>query len=149
LRAAPALSDLREIASAFRDLTKALAASAPTRADAPIAQPAVASQQPVPDVIYSSEDADVVPPVAQSQKMPPWRPSPSEAVLEFTGVLRLLIDQSGAVVSATMPDSTRPAYDQLLLRATRDWKFLPARNKQGMPVRYLLLIQVQLKAEAR
>ena len=62
--------------------------------------------------------------------------------------LRLLIDESGAVISATMPASTtRAVYDQLLIRAARDWKFLPAQ-KQGMPVRYLKLIEIQLKPTA-
>jgi tetratricopeptide (TPR) repeat protein len=142
---ASALSDLRAVASAFRDLTKALAASPPPIAGAGIVPQAAIAQ--APDVIYTAADADVIPPVAQSQRVPQWRPSPNEAVREFTGALRLLIDQSGAVVSATMSASTRPAYDQLLLKAARDWKFAPAR-KQGMPVRYLKLIEIRLKADA-
>ena len=76
-----------------------------------------------------------------------WRPSPLEAVQEFTGALRLLIDESGAVVSATIAATTRAAYDALLIRAARDWKFLPAQ-KQGTPVRYLKLIEIQLKPTA-
>jgi len=146
LQEAYALSDLRAVASAFRDLTKALAASAPSPvADTPIIQPTAIV--PAPDVIYTAADADVVPPVAQSQRLPPWRPASNEAAREFTGALRLLIDQSGAVVSATMSASARPAYDQLLLRAAREWKFAPAR-KQGTPVRYLKLIEIRLKADA-
>ena len=104
-------------------------------------------QQPARDVIYTAADADVTPPVAQTQKMPMWRPSPQEAVQEFKGALRLLIDESGAVVSATMPATTRAAYDSLLLRAAREWKFLPAQ-RQGVPVRYLKLIEIQLKPTA-
>ena len=145
LRDASALADLRAVVSAFRDLTKALAVAAPPVAASGITQQAVIPQ--APDVIYTAADADVIPPVAQSQKVPQWRPSPNEAVKEFTGALRLLIDQSGAVVSATMSASTRPAYDLLLLKAARDWKFLPAR-KQGTPVRYLKLIEIRLKADA-
>jgi len=146
LQEASALSDLRAVASAFRDLTKALAASAPPPvADTPIIQQTAIV--PAPDVIYTAADADVVPPVAQSQRLPPWRPASNEAAREFTGALRLLIDQSGAVVSATMSASARPAYDPLLLRAAREWKFAPAR-KQGAPVRYLKLIEIRLKADA-
>ena len=148
LQGAPALADLREVASAFRDLTKALAASAPT----PAASAKASEQPPVPQpqaiqAIYTSADTDVVPPVAQSQKMPPWHPSPNESVQEFRGALRLLIDESGAVISATIPNRTRPAYDQMLLKAARDWKFSPAR-KDGVPVRYLKLIEIRLKAGA-
>jgi TonB family protein len=79
--------------------------------------------------------------------MPMWRPSALEAEKEFKGALRLLIDESGSVISATMPATTRAAYDQLLIRAARDWKFLPAQ-KQGTPVRYLKVIEIQLMPTA-
>jgi TonB family protein len=144
LRGTPTLSDLRQVASAFRDLTKALATTGPPPAEAASGQPPAVAQERVPDIIYTSEDADVIPPVAKSQKMPTWRPSPNEAVQQFTGVLRLLIDSTGTITSASMPDSTSTQYDQLLLRAARDWKFSPAR-KNGVPVRYLLLIEVRLQ----
>jgi tetratricopeptide (TPR) repeat protein len=140
-----ALTDLREVASAFRDLTKALAAPAAPVADARTIQQTVIPQQQTADIIYTSANADVIPPVAQSQRVPPWRPSPNEAVREFKGALRLVIDRSGAVESATMSASTRPAYDPLLLKAARGWKFEPAR-KQGTPVRYLKLIEIRLEA---
>lgn len=138
------LGDLRAVASAFRDLATAVAASAASLADVRLAQPPALPPEPARDIIYTAADADVSPPVAQSQKMPMWRPSPREAVQEFKGALRLLIDESGAVISATIPATTRAAYDQLLIRAARDWKFLPAQ-KQGTPVRYLKLIEIQLK----
>jgi len=141
------LSDLRAVASAFRDLTKAVAASGTSLADVRPAQQPALPQEPVRDIIYTAADTDVTPPVTQSQRIPPWHPSPHEAVQEFRGWLRLLIDQSGAVVSATMPATTRPSYDQLLVRAARDWKFLPAQ-KQGTPVRYLKLVEIQLKGTA-
>jgi tetratricopeptide (TPR) repeat protein len=136
------LKDLRAVASAFRDLAKAV-----TAADLkPVEQPTL-PPQPARDIIYTAADTDVTPPVVQTQKMPMWRPSPQEAVQEFKGALRLLIDESGAVVSATMPATTRAAYDSLLLRAAREWKFLPAQ-RQGVPVRYLKLIEIQLKPTA-
>jgi tetratricopeptide (TPR) repeat protein len=138
------LTDLRAVASAFRDLARAVAASAPILAEARPAQPPPLSPEPVRNIIYTSADTDVTPPVAQSQKMPMWRPSALEAEKEFRGALRLLIDESGSVISATMPMTTRAAYDQLLIRAARDWKFLPAQ-RQGAPVRYLKVIEIQLK----
>jgi len=141
------LSDLRAVASAFRDLAKTVTESGMNPADAKPVQQAALSQEPARDIIYTAADTDVTPPVAQSQNVPKWRPSPLEAVKEFKGVLRLLIDESGAVVSATVVATTRPAYDWLLVRAARDWKFLPAQ-KQGTPVRYLKLIEIQLKPTA-
>jgi tetratricopeptide (TPR) repeat protein len=151
LQPSTTLKDLKEVAAAFRDLTKALAATAPSAAQDTRAslQPPAGGRPPVADIVYTSADTDVTPPVAQSQRIPPWRPSsPRESGQEFRGALRLLIDQSGAVVSATMPSSARPAYDQLLLRAAREWKFTPAQ-KDGVPVRYLKLIEVRLRAGAQ
>jgi hypothetical protein len=141
------LSDLRTIASAFRDLARAQAASAASVADMRAAQQPPVPTEQMRDLIYTAADADVTPPVVKSQRMPPWRPAPQATVQEFRGVLRLLIDQTGAVVSAAMAASTVPMYDSLLVRAARDWKFLPAQ-KQGVPVRYLKLIEIQLKATA-
>lgn len=146
LRDSSALRDLRDVASAFRDLARAVAATAlPVDAPkAPVAQASV-THDDVADVIYTVADVDVAAPVARSQKTPPWYPSTHrEATQEYRGVLRLLIDRSGTVVSATMPAGTSPEYDQVLLRAAREWKFLPAQ-KQGRPVRYLKVIEIHLK----
>jgi hypothetical protein len=144
LREWTAVTDLRAVASAFRDLAQAM--SAPVSAP-PDARPAALSPQPLlepPDITYTSADSDVIPPVSLSQRAPQWRPSsPQEATQDYRGVLRLLIDRTGAVVSATMPTGTRPAYDQALVRAAREWKFQPAQ-KQGRPVRYLKIIEIHL-----
>ena len=150
VQGAPMLTDLKQVAAAFRDLTKALAESPAPKAavkaepNGSAQAPAVAPPNPA-DTVYTSADEDVTPPVARSQRVPSWRPSPRDTTKEYRGALRLLIDQSGAVVSASMPASTRPDYDQLLLRAAREWKFSPAR-KNGTPVRYLKLIEVHLQA---
>jgi TonB family protein len=85
--------------------------------------------------------------VALTQKAPVWRPTAQEEKQDYRGVLRLVIDKAGAVVSATMPAGTRPAYDQALMRAAREWKFQPAQ-KQGRPVRYLKVIEIHLTPSA-
>jgi tetratricopeptide (TPR) repeat protein len=126
LRDWSAAADLRSVASAFRDLAKAVAAApvspaAAARSAEPSLQPAL---EP-PDITYTSADA------AQ----------------EYKGVLRLLIDRSGAVLSATMPTGTLPAYDDALVRAAREWKFQPAQ-KQGRPVKYLKIIEIRLAPSA-
>ena len=71
-----------------------------------------------------------------------------EAAQDYRGVLRLVIDKSGTVESATMLTGTRPAYDQLLVRAAREWKFEPAQ-KQGRPVRYLRIVEIHLAPTAQ
>lgn len=153
VQASPALSDLRTVVTAFRDLTKAMAAAqAPPP---PVARPVEATPTPAPppvngqqpsDVIhiYTSADPDVAAPIAQVQRIPPWIPNRTEAMQDFHGTLELLIDQTGAVISATMRTSAHPAYNQQLLRAAREWKFMPARH-EGKPVRYLKIVDVHLK----
>jgi hypothetical protein len=154
LREWQAATDLRAVASAFRDLAKAVEAPVPAPTPVPAA-PAVKTTQfqpgpPLepPDVTYTIADTDVIPPVALTQKAPQWHPTSSqEASQEYRGVLRLLIDRSGSVVSATMPAGTRPAYDFALMRAARDWKFQPAQ-KHGRPVTYLKIIEIHLTTNA-
>jgi TonB family protein len=152
LREWSAASDLRAVASAFRDLTKAVAVAVATPVSpAPEARPAEFRSQPMlppRDIIFSSEDQDVTPPVSLSQRTPQWRPSSQEAAQDYRGVLRLVIDKSGTVESATMLTGTRPAYDQLLVRAAREWKFEPAQ-KQGRPVRYLRIVEIHLAPTAQ
>jgi hypothetical protein len=145
IQAVPALIDLRTIVAAFRDLTKAVeAAQTPARpAEVPAAEPTPA---PPNDAltIYTSADADVAAPIAQTQRIPPWLPGRPEATQDFRGTLELLVDETGAVTSATMRASVHPAYNQLLLRAARDWKFMPAR-RQSKPVRYLKIVEIHLR----
>jgi TonB family protein len=143
LREWSAAADLRAVASAFRDLAKAVATPA---SPAPDARPAEFRPQPAlapHDITYTPADTDVTPPVSLLQRMPEWRPSRQEAAQDYRGVMRLVIDKSGTVESATMATGTRPAYDQLLVRAAREWKFEPAQ-KQGRPVRYLKIIEIHL-----
>lgn len=97
--------------------------------------------------MYTSADADVTPPIAQTQRVPPWIPERAVAAQDFHGTLELLIDETGAVTASTMRTSAHPTYNQLLLRATRDWKFTPAR-RQGVPVRYLKIVDIHLKPPA-
>jgi len=162
LREWSAAPDLRAVAAAFRDLAKAVAAPAlaapvvraaearPAEARPAESRPAESRSQPViqpavdaPQLIYSTADADVTPPITVTQRPPQWRPSAHEAAQEYKGVLRLVIDRWGTVESATMASGTRPTYDQALLRAARDWKFQPAQ-KDGRPVRYLKVIEIHL-----
>jgi hypothetical protein len=157
VQVSPALSDLRTVVTAFRDLTKAMAAQTPapmvarpletsaSMATAPV--PAADPRPPDAPRIYTSADADVAPPIAQTQRIPPWMSGRAGSGQEFHGTLELLIDETGAVMSAAMRTSAHPTYDQLLLRATHEWKFTPAR-RQGVPVRYLKIVDVHLKPPA-
>lgn len=156
----PALRDLRTVVSAFSDLTKAMAAAQaqppavkgpaqPPPAQGAVRPPpaaqAATESTPPPDAIYTSANADVVPPVAQLQPMPLWiPPTPAVARQDFRGALEVLVDERGTVVSAALRAGLHPAYNELLLRAARGWKYAPAQRK-GIPVRYLKVIDIHLR----
>jgi hypothetical protein len=162
LQGVTALADLRTVVIAFRDLTKAMAAPAESSAHPLPATPTMPAQpQPAPPadgakasptspaaanllIIYTAADQDVVPPIPQSQSVPPWVPPRTDSTKDFHGTLELLIDEQGKVLSASLRASLHPTYNGVLLRAARDWKFVPAR-KQGVPVRYLKVVDIHLQ----
>jgi TonB family protein len=159
----PALTDLRTVASGFRDLSKAR----PPKVESAPAPQVVAQVQPAPAIPtppaesasaavntpavstrsgpYRDGDADVVPPVVLNQALPQWivpqgtRPAAwqPEAVVEVT------IDESGSVVSAVLRKGFHPSYDPQLIKAALSWKYEPAR-RAGTPVRFVKLIAIRL-----
>ena len=85
----------------------------------------------------------MVPPVAVSKKVPPWRPGGIEIWYEYVGVLELVVDEQGNVAAASIRKSVHPLFDAKLVQAARDWKFRPA-SKQGQPVSYSTFVEVKL-----
>ncbi len=84
-------------------------------------------------------------PVALTQEMPPWRPPTNlRNGVVLTGLVRVIIDESGKVENAMMLRAIHPSYDAALLRAARTWTFKPAL-KDGQPVKYAKVIEVQLQ----
>lgn len=137
----PPLSELRVLAAGFRDLS---AASIPPPPIPAREQPAVVAAPPVAVVrrIYTAEDRTVVPPVARQQKIPPF---PVNAATSLSGVLELLIDESGAVESAVMRVPIQARFDGQLVDAARSWVFTPA-TLDGTPVKYRRLVQIAVTA---
>ena len=152
----PALADLRELSEGFLRLSEAEVAAleARRRAEAPPApvappaaeaRPTVALAEPQERLIYAAGDAGVTPALELPRSMPRWAPTtPAMKLFAATGVLEIVIDETGAVERATMLKRTAPAYDEALLRAARTWKYVPAR-KGTKPVRYRHLFEVSLR----
>ena len=146
----PTLSDLRTVVSAFRDLSNALARQpepAPARvvAAAPASASAGAAAPPIP-VVYREGEPDLLAPEVLNQTLPRWSvPSALSGPLwrDRQGVLEVLIDENGDVISATLRKSFHPAYDAQLVKAAMGWKYKPAQ-KGGVPVRFLKLVNVRL-----
>ena len=142
----PAYTDLRTIATGFRDLSRAVSAAPPPVTAVPAAAPAVAAAPPAP----ASEpvpDPITTPPVALSQPLPPWVPSRtagSTISREFSGTLAVTIDDHGDVTAATILKSIHPLYDPELIKAARTWKFKPA-TRNGVPTSALKTIEIRLR----
>jgi hypothetical protein len=130
----PPLSDLRTLAQGFHELSaKAAAPPPPPPAPQPIAQPMVR--------IYSAEDVNVVPPLALRQVFPPF---PARMVPPGQGVVEVVVDETGIVVSASLRQAVNPQYDAIVLGAAKTWLYKPA-SLNGVPVKYRKMIQVVLR----
>ena len=132
------LADLRTLSSGFLDLIKTAAAPAP----APAVQVPTAPPPPPAPRVYSGEDADVTPPVAVSQAVPPWRPSKQEAQMYEIAVI-LLIDETGSVASLRLEGNLPASYEARFREAVGHWKYRPAR-KNGVPVKFQRAMSIRL-----
>jgi len=145
--AQPPLSDLRTLASGFRDLAESALAppplpSLPTPAGA-IAASALAPGPIVP-AVYTSANTDIVPPIVRRQELPAF---PGKSLIGKHGVLEVVVDEQGDVESATMPQAIAPQYDKLALAATKNWHYQPA-TVNGVPVKYRKAIQITVTPNA-
>jgi TonB family protein len=143
------MADLRRLASGFRDLSKTAAAAAvaanakATDPPVPAPPPAAANPTPVPPT-FTAGDLGVVPPATISRNTPTWLPrNDLERRREFRGVLEIVVDERGDVISTSLARSVHPMYDARLVEMSRTWKFRPA-TKDGVPVRYRTLIEIRL-----
>ena len=164
LAPAPAFTDLRTVASGFRDLAKARAPkpepppaapqiqATPVLANVPSTTPPAPGNERTPasaarpgPPVYRDGDADVVPPVALKQTLPQWvvPPGTRAGAWQPDGVLEVTIDESGNVSNAVLRKPFNASYDALILKAARDWKYEPAR-KAGVPVRFVRNVAIRL-----
>ena len=142
----PPLSDLRTLAVGFEELA-AKAAAPPPPPPPPPAPVVVAAAPPPPPApvmfrVYSGEDRDVTPPVIINQALPPFQ---GTVIAPRTGLLEVLISETGEIESAVMTQSVTSAYDRLALIAARMWRFKPAMVN-GVPVKYRKTVQINVKA---
>jgi tetratricopeptide (TPR) repeat protein len=135
----PPLSDIRTLATGFRDLS-ARAAAPPASVEAPDAPPTVAVASP--NRIYNTGEAQVMLPVILRQDLPPL---PRDLVFHRQGVLEVIINEAGFVEAATMRSPIDPRYDGLVLAATRQWRF-QAATVGGTPVKFRKIIGVRTQA---
>lgn len=141
---APELADLKQLSDGFLRLAESEVAAAEKAA----AAAAAAEQQRAPRV-YTASDRDVVPPTPIAQALPEWRASASDMTRDrLRGVLELLIDDQGRVETASLREPISPNFDDRLLRAARDWRFVPAK-RADQPVRYIRIVEIVLQPQGK
>src|SRR5262249_39479989 len=121
----PPLADLRTLAIGFRDLSVSAASPPPSPPLVPSVIPAVpppftpsavpaqtptVNGPPRPLRVYASDDGNVVPPTVVRQELPPF---PAKAVRPLTGALAVIVDEKGAVESASLLGQLNPVYDRM------------------------------------
>jgi TonB family protein len=149
--AQPPLSDLRTLATGFHDLSVKAAAPppppAPLPAPAPVVVVAAPPAAPARDFrrVYTSEDADVILPIAVKQALPPFA---GRLGTPATGVIEVLINAMGTVEKATLLAPIDPRYDQQLVSAAQRWQYKPA-TVEGVPVKFRKSVQVNLQGAPR
>jgi TonB family protein len=135
--------DLRTLAKGFLDLAVAAAAPPPEpkRADPP---PPAQAAAPAPrvDKIWSADEPGVVLPVIIRQEVPRVPVNIARQVRD-RGMLEIVIDEQGRVISMAVRMSMHPIYDPLLLSAARDWRYKPA-TVNGTPVKFRKIIQITI-----
>jgi TonB family protein len=140
----PPLSDMRQLAVGFEELSAKAAAPPPPPPPpppAPVVQAPPPPVVPMPPRVYTAEDRAVVPPTVITQTLPSFR---GVTPVEKIGKLEVVIDESGAVESAVMTTSVNPIYDKLATNAARTWRFAPA-TINGTPVKFRKLVQITIK----
>ena len=139
------LMDLRTLVAGFLDLSSRSAAPPEPKAEAPAPAPAPAAPvaTPTPGRIYQAEDQGVTIAVPVKQEVPRV-PSAFTSQARERGLLELVIDETGRVVSVMVRMSVHPLYDTQLVGAAREWKYLPA-TFGGQPVKFRKMVQVTVK----
>jgi tetratricopeptide (TPR) repeat protein len=144
----PALDDMKLMADGFLLLARALPEEparnlSPTE---PTSKPAAMSAGPnTPEVAPTTTAASR--PVAVKQTMPRWdAPDPISRRAEFRGLLRIKVGADGKVHGAEMIRRAHPMYDGLLLAATQDWIYEPAKQ-DGKPIASEVLVEVHLRPQ--
>ncbi|MGH9312502.1 MAG: energy transducer TonB [Vicinamibacterales bacterium] len=139
------LDDLHLVADGLLTLARAKAAAA--AAARTVSLPAPVPTLPPAPIVYGGDDPRVTVPVAMVQDLPPWRsPGNLRRGTVLSGLVRLIIDETGKVESVTLLRAIHTSYDAALLRAAQNWTFTPAL-KDGQPVKYAKVIEVQLQAQ--
>jgi len=121
------LADMRTLAAGFRDL----------------AERALSTDRGA----SSRRPALTLPPEVISQELPLWPSNlaPS-SLLSLAGLFEIVVSARGDVGSVNVLRSIHPVYDQLLIAASKRWRYRPA-TRDGEPVAYVKRLTVNVTAK--
>ena len=117
----------------------AASATAPMRSPAAVSARADASGAAAAITrVYSAVDEGVSPPVVLEQKMPPMSNEMQliTRAAKSRGMIDIVIDETGRVIDTSVRQSMNAAFDGMIVRESRKWKYRPAMVN-GAPVRYV------------
>jgi TonB family protein len=139
------LADLRVLVTGFIELSLAALAPPPPPPPPPPVVEAPPPPEPPPaasraERIFSGDDPGVTAPVAIRQHLPTL-PTQASAAARTRGLLEVVIDEQGRVISAAVRMPIHPTFDQALVAAATDWSYTPA-TLNGQPVKFRKMIQI-------
>ncbi len=134
---APPLSDIKTLASGFRDLSVKMIPPPPV----------VVEAKPVRAVksVYSVDDRDVIGPVAILQRVPKY---PAAVTKPLVGVVEFVVDETGAVQTPRMQMTIDPSFDSMVVAAAKKWTYQPA-TLDGKPVKYMKRLTISVSVAAQ
>jgi hypothetical protein len=109
------------------------AAASSDSAGPPVVAPTETIVVVIEKAIYSSDDADVRPPVMTYPQLP--QSALPEIPRPIVNTLELLVGEDGSVERVQMLSRPRRMSDMMILSGIKMWRFRPA-SKGGRPVRY-------------
>jgi len=133
----PPLSDIKTLASGFRDLSVKMIPPPPV----------VVEAKPVRAVksVYSVDDRDVIGPVAILQRVPKY---PAAVTKPLVGVVEFVVDETGAVQTPRMQMTIDPSFDSMVVAAAKKWTYQPA-TLDGKPVKYMKRLTISVSVAAQ
>jgi hypothetical protein len=143
------LAELRTLSTGFLALSTAQA-PAPAPPPAPVTAPPPPSpptlvvapppRVPTANRIYGPEDVNVMPPIVVRQSFAPL----AEVFAVHAGIVEIVIDEVGEVITAKTVVAVNAAYDRLALATARSWRYRPA-TLDGVAVKYRTIVQLPVK----
>jgi len=135
------LGELSLLAEGFGRLAAERLQQAVTRAGSAVA-PALAPTVAAGGLPVVVQPPLIVPPVALSRRLPPW-PDKLLVPRRPFATMELVIDTTGAVVTARILESADPVYDEMLVGVASTWHYRPA-TKDGRPIAYRIAQRIDL-----